>query len=1566
MKRFLYFAVLSLALFCLFTICIGAADVDGVTYSLNQGASPPTASVTGIVQGTAVVKIPSTITVDGTEYRVTSVSSVTNKNVANTLKELYITSEYITELSGFGSSNYLEKIYITSPISNYASGCFLSCKAVKNVYIDFSNTTRIENNAFYFSGMAANVSNAVWDYGDEAINLYNVTYIGNYAFATSRIGGKYNGGKENTIIWPKKTTYMGQFCFTNCYIGGTVYINSTNVASNKQFSYNNSFETFIIGPDTTTIYNFNNGSDSGFVNSVNKVIILSKALVNGNSRTNLFDNWGAFDLYYYSDIQGVIDKQTTISEATHHIIAKHTLNYNNGCIFSLKAFSDSATLVNISEAHHAYNLKSGTIIEDCCPVGSVKAVPCDCGRTEKDKLNYGYLESASHNISETLSFANGFCEAGVLYTGCEQCDYESIAITSPMISSLGYSFDPNSTERTIISSGYIVDAELVELYNNINGTSLEIGVLFANAESVSDSAPTSLDDILHFSGYNGNAYYSIYDFKVRFPARADESYNKFAKAKFVASAYILDGDTYYFYQGLEDGASVLPSGFTTITLNHILGEEDVQEECEVHTVDIWTEDVPATCYSTGTKTGVCTVCGQTVIETTDITSHKESIVKGVAPTCIDTGIADEIVCSDCGIHISGGELLEPTGEHRFSEGSRSTIVLPTKYTTGLATNTCTVCSQVADEVLPYTATDEELSANSIVVNYTGGKYVNEVFTNLSPLGRAYATSFFQGTLGTNVIDRNYITFWNADTYVDGADYTADYIEIELPARYDIGVITLTVPNYYSYNLGNDCYVSYDIEYWDEASGAWICVGTVSDKDAMSSASTVQVSLTLDAPITAQKVRASVTHASRYAPAVVYELELFGKAQSFGYTVDNITNLTKVSVSGKYNDWAGGAECLTDNSLNSAWVTDARTGGEMSALMEFSDDTYVACVQVSIHTSDSRAFKIEVLENGEWVEVGRSSASSTVGGNVISCSNNISTININVEKTVSKIKFTITKEPIYWESEVYEIAIYSVSSATDDAVTTECTHTSLTNSTVVNATCVSTGYTLVKCNGCGVEFKTNAQDMLSHSFGEYSIVTPAISTTVGTKAASCANCDAICTVTYEESFEAPVVTPYRHNAPAAWAQTFDDGNYTETYDWVIPQLQKYGFRATAMLSVTFANAQISQWNERLESGVFDIGSHSFSHGNFYNSSVNYKNLLSDVVETQYWLRSSFIGQKVLTFAAPNGATSDGVAKYLTGMLVANRNGGQGYAFYNVISDLESGRSTWGNLNSYISKADQTEGDYVFTNSNGSAIFVKSENGGYSLDTSYANKNVNYVFDESAETFVNKGYSAGTYVYVEDEYRYDFYEVGSYNLDSSGNFVFVNDNSGEYKLVKATIGSYEGAIDTLISKGGFTVECLHSLGSGSIYSSYSSTISKFEYLTKRGVWAPSYQDLVLYLKEAQSAKVETLERTEKSVTVNVTDELDDYMFDYALTVKIDIADNWEAVTVTQNGVEIPLVDISEYRMSKNMSTVSCAIDNGYIYIDVIPDGGEVVITANATLDETGDGNGQIGVDIWDLLG
>lgn len=579
-KKVLFAIAFALALVCFFALAVSADELyEGVYYSLNSSVSPPTASVTGVAVGTSVVNIPSTITVNGTEYRVTSVTSVNNKSASKTLVELYITSEYITGLSGFGSSTNLKKIYITSPVESYAASCFNNCYNVEDVYVDFSHTKSIGSSAFLFTAKAENVSKAVWNYNGEPINLYNVTFIDNSAFAASRIGGKFEGGTENTIIWPKKTTYMGQFCFSNCYIGGTVYINSTNVASNKQFSLNNSFETFIIGPDTTTIYNFNNGEDTGFKDSVDKVIILSKGLINGGSRTNLFHNWGEFDLYYYSDIQAVINKQTTIGGATHHLITSHTLSYDNGCCLSVTVYSDITVAKTVNNTHHVFCNGEGTVNKSMCPVGAVNTVPCDCGATFTNKLNSGYSEIKEHAFMEHVTYANGFDKAGVYTVACSECDYAEATELDPLIFALGYSFFSGNGERDAIANGYSVNTACVDLYNNVNGVNLEIGVLFTTPAAIGDELPTSLDKFQRISN-DGENLFSVYEYIIRYPAKGTENYARYASLQFIVSAYIYDGESYFFFQddSEDEIESVLPNGFTTTTIAKITGYSSVKIE----------------------------------------------------------------------------------------------------------------------------------------------------------------------------------------------------------------------------------------------------------------------------------------------------------------------------------------------------------------------------------------------------------------------------------------------------------------------------------------------------------------------------------------------------------------------------------------------------------------------------------------------------------------------------------------------------------------------------------------------------------------------------------------------------------------------------------------------------------------------------------------------------------------------------------------------------------------------------------------------------------------------------
>lgn len=1015
------------------------------------------------------------------------------------------------------------------------------------------------------------------------------------------------------------------------------------------------------------------------------------------------------------------------------------------------------------------------------------------------------------------------------------------------------------------------------------------------------------------------------------------------------------------------------------------------------------EYVEATCQQNGKIVQKCTICRiqQRLGPADDPTlARKEHLTleENVPPTCALDGYIRIYCPNGCGL--TDTFVLKATGKHEYDDTRWYAAIQPTKYVNGVYENVCVVCGGAAlKESAPYTALDSELAIPQISYLYTGGKYVNEKFVNVAPHGRIEVSSFFVSTSNANINDGDALSFWTADTYVDGADYTADWFLIEFMKEYEIGALRFVLPNYTAWELGEGCYVSYDLEYWDSENEKWEYIGEVSDKDATSIGMSCELMLELDAPITTSKVRARVTHASRYAPAMVYELETYAKAAGTQRIPVAIHTEATASISGKYNEWVNGAGALVDNSTVTGWTADANKNPNPWAILEFPVEKFIACVQISTNALTNRVMALDIYENGEWVEFTELTIPSkgVLGNGVITNANGVCTFNVDIERNTSKIRLRIVSEPEWWNCVVYDIIPYSiVEKAAGEMNIMECTHRNPLAGEVVPPTCDTTGYTVMKC-ACGFETRTAAVDMLGHDFGKYSISTPATATALGTKTASCRHdgCTATSTITYEENYERPVITPYLHNAPAAWAQTLDDGNYVEAYTWGNEHFAKYGARATVMMSITYADALVSVWQEHFEKGIFDLGSHSYNHSSVYSAALSEGTLLHEVVDAQYWFRHNFKGQALLGFAAPLGATSEAVAAYLTGPLAANRNGGDTNIMFNTPDQLTS-RTIWGDLNSYISKADQTEGIYVYVHKDGGAyiehvteiprvdkdgnpVLDKDKNPiidvtkeyEWSADINKGNKgpalllnaygeyvtaetpSSNYVFDEGQMTFVDKGYTAGTYVYVESDYRYDFYTTGSYNL-VDGKFEFVDSNDGEYKLLKTSIGTYEVGVEQLVSVGGFTVECLHTIAQSSnvIYTKYEPTISKLEHLKRFGVWAASYNDLIKYLKEAQHADVQITEKTDSTIKVSVTDNLDNYMFNQAVTVKVDIPDSWTNVTVMQNGKEIPLVSMEFYKQTKNMYTVSCAIEEGYLYVDVVPDAGEVVITLGEKNDGVAD--------------
>ena len=1068
-----------------------------------------------------------------------------------------------------------------------------------------------------------------------------------------------------------------------------------------------------------------------------------------------------------------------------------------------------------------------------------------------------------------------------------------------------------------------------------------------------------------------------------------------------------------------------------------------------------------TCKKEGEIVKTCSICKKVerIYKDTDPSlarlEHIEQVER-VEPGCGTTGYVRVFCENGCGL--DDKKILDPTGDHTYemttNEFGQQEFVWKvtleaTNYSYGEKERLCTVCGggRVTTQV-PFKASQLDfLYLDIINYKYTGGKYVDEPFVNIASFGSVKVPSYFTGTAGQYINDGDITKYWSADTYADGADFTKDYVEIEFAKAYEVGSLRFVIPYYTAWDLGDDCYVSYMISYWDEEAQKYVEYGEISDKNATPSGSACEIMVTFPEPITTTKFRADVKHATRYAPATIYELEVYAKTAEIERVPDKAIGGAAISISGKYNDWVAGAEALTDGLLATYWTTDANKNPSPYAMYEYTSPTYIIAAQWSVNAFAGNMYTIEFfLQNpaypeGVWMPVGsaftvpKNAEEAAKDPSIIfyDANSGICTFETKIDIQTTKVRLNLVKEGQYWTSYIYEYTLYTVKEQAkgESRPASLCTHKSPSavkvdyvdeygnpkqKDKVIDPTCTSAGYQIFQCT-CGHILTSNATDALGHDFGDYEVSVAATETALGTKISHCTagGCNATREINYHSTLETPTITDYFHNANGAWAQSFDDGNYLETYEWVVPQLLKYNYKATLVMSITYGNGLVKEWTEWFSTGAFDLGSHSYNHTSIYASTANPTGLLKEVVDAQYWFRGTFPGQKVLVFAAPLGATSDAVANYLCGPMVANRNGGQTGIYMNTIDQLET-RKTAGNVNSWISKADQTEGDYVFVNpdninenfepvygsqqkvdkdgkpvvdnkgepvmeqiiigyipfegsydkTNGTYTRRTDTNGEYVLlpnqrgEFVYVKKGINLVYDAEAGTFVDKQLTQGSYKYVASEWKFVLTSNAGYNVTATptgetvvlfkgqenekevalNDYSYTYSESGKYRLVKASIGSYEGYIDKIVEENSWTVECIHSLGSGSIYSSYDSTISKYEYLKVKGVWTCSYNEIVQYRKQYASSVVNVISVSDTAMELSLVDSVDDTMFDHALTIKVDIPDEWTNVVVKQGDTVIEQVTMEEYK--DDMTKVSCVIDAGYIYIDAYPDSDNITIT------------------------
>ncbi|MBQ8529085.1 MAG: polysaccharide deacetylase family protein [Clostridia bacterium] len=99
----------------------------------------------------------------------------------------------------------------------------------------------------------------------------------------------------------------------------------------------------------------------------------------------------------------------------------------------------------------------------------------------------------------------------------------------------------------------------------------------------------------------------------------------------------------------------------------------------------------------------------------------------------------------------------------------------------------------------------------------------------------------------------------------------------------------------------------------------------------------------------------------------------------------------------------------------------------------------------------------------------------------------------------------------------------------------------------------------------------------------------------------------------------------------------------------------------------------------------------------------------------------------------------------------------------------------------------------------------------------------------------------------------------------------------------------------------------------------------------VWNAHYEDAVMYLREAQTASV-SVTGDKGGLKVLLTDEMDDSVYTFPLTVELEVPESWEAVKIIQGN------SVSYARVSFKPAFGG---DKYIALADIVPDGGEATV-------------------------
>ncbi len=163
--------------------------------------------------------------------------------------------------------------------------------------------------------------------------------------------------------------------------------------------------------------------------------------------------------------------------------------------------------------------------------------------------------------------------------------------------------------------------------------------------------------------------------------------------------------------------------------------------------------------------------------------------------------------------------------------------------------------------------------------------------------------------------------------------------------------------------------------------------------------------------------------------------------------------------------------------------------------------------------------------------------------------------------------------------------------------------------------------------------------------------------------------------------------------------------------------------------------------------------------------------------------------------------------------------------------------------------------------------------------------------------------------------DFYRIGAIMAGSAG----TNTTSG-----------FNSKADEAASRNGWLVWCHHGVGNdGHGYSNTNLDALKgnLDYLdrNRNKFWTATFSDVARYIKERDAASLSVQENTDASITVQLTDNLPDSIYNYPLSIYLPLPEGWaeDMIRVTQDG---KIVDDTVLTIDSKKSLMFKAVPDG----------------------------------------